>query len=502
MSEISKAASGGIALLMLAAAFPAQAQAPAEAVTAKAPAPKIAEAPAAATDVWGTFFFPEDRPPPGHDSDSLDFKFGWHGFLRSPMRLATRAREDGSRSNVRSPWLVDDDYFLSGFAYTPNQETDYAEVFLMGGNRYVTGTIGLFGSLFSDAAYPDSQRQLGIAQGFVTLRYEHDFGGIRARVRVKGGSFWDRFGYLAKYDTYLFGRTHQAGLQVATDFEKGALGLRILAGMGNHLEQLEASQGLAALRYASARLSYDRRLELGVYLLDSNENDLRQLKEIKDASLSVTGIDVRITNDFAGRLYLAAAKLRAERAQYMSPVIEVLHSYGGKGLTDNYFGTESSENGTGGLDSLAFQYDYSLAALLRNFRGYEDAARKGADVVFSAFGLYTETSSKQASADPMVNRDGRKSFKWGADLAWWPTSWLGASVRYDRVVLDLEDEANSMRILSPRLSFRARFLREGIVFIQYSRYGYGSRIRLRAGQVPLETLPDQGVFKIQAQLSF
>jgi hypothetical protein len=194
--------------------------------------------------------------------------------------------------------------------------------------------------------------------------------------------------------------------------------------------------------------------------------------------------------------------VRAVRAQYMSPALEVLHSYGGKGLTDNYFGTESSENGTGGLDSLAWQYDYSTAALLRNFPRLAPLVRKGADVVVSTFGVYTTVTSKQVSDDPTVNRDGRRYVKWGADVAWWPLSWLGASLRYDRVILDLDDDENSMRVLSPRISFRVRHMNEGIVFVQYSRYGYGSRVRLRAGQVPLETLPDTDVFKIQAQLAF
>ncbi|MDX2024078.1 MAG: hypothetical protein SF187_27810 [Deltaproteobacteria bacterium] len=461
-----------------------------------------ATTPSTATDVWGTFFFPEDRPAPGHDNQSLDFKFGWHGYLRSPMRLASRAREDGSGTNLRSPWLIDDDYYLSGFAYTRNQETDYSEIFLMGGNRYITGTVGLFGSLFSDAAYPDSQRQLGIAQGFVTLRYEHQVADVHARVRLKGGSFWDRFGYLAKYDTYVFGRTHQAGMQAATDLEYKNFVLSLIAGVGSHLEQLEASQGLATLRYGAVRLAYDQKYEVGIYRLDTGESDLRQLKDIKEATLDVTGIDARFTNDFAGRLYVAYSHLSATRAQYMSPVLEVMHSYGGKGLTDNYFGSEASDNGTGGLNTFAFQYDYSLAALLRNSRGQEDALRRGKDVLLSVFGVYTKIASKQADLDPMINRDGRRSFKWGADVAWWPTSWVGASVRYDRVVLNVDDEANSMRILSPRLSFRARFMGEGLIFLQYSRYGYGERIQLRAGQVPLETLPDQSAFKIQAQLSF
>ena len=38
--------------------------------------------------------------------------------------------------------------------------------------------------------------------------------------------------------------------------------------------------------------------------------------------------------------------------------------------------------------------------------------------------------------------------------------------------------------------------------MQYSRYFYNERIRLRPGQVQLETIPDDHVFKIQAQMTF
>ena len=34
----------------------------------------------------------------------------------------------------------------------------------------------------------------------------------------------------------------------------------------------------------------------------------------------------------------------------------------------------------------------------------------------------------------------------------------------------------------------------------YSHYMYGDKVRLRAGQVPLETIPDSDVFKLQAQV--
>ena len=58
---------------------------------------------------------------------------------------------------------------------------------------------------------------------------------------------------------------------------------------------------------------------------------------------------------------------------------------------------------------------------------------------------------------------------------------MSASLRYDRVVLDVDDSANSFRIVSPRLAFFTSFITREMLYIQYSRYLYNERIRLRSG---------------------
>jgi hypothetical protein len=63
--------------------------------------------------------------------------------------------------------------------------------------------------------------------------------------------------------------------------------------------------------------------------------------------------------------------------------------------------------------------------------------------------------------------------------------------------MDLYDAENSFRVLSPKLSFPLD--RWGELVLMYSRYSYGDKIQLRPGQVPLETMPDSNVFKVQAQ---
>jgi len=79
---------------------------------------------------------------------------------------------------------------------------------------------------------------------------------------------------------------------------------------------------------------------------------------------------------------------------------------------------------------------------------------------------------------------------------------VSASLRYDRVVLDVDDSANSFRIISPRIAFFTSFITREMLYVQYSRYIYNERIRLRTGQQNLETFPDDHVLKIQAQMTF
>lgn len=436
-------------------------------------------------------------------------RFAMHGYFRAPMRITKVPRAEGSTkpnegsSNYRTPFLVDDDYYRSGFAYTPLNETDFTELYLSVGNEKVTATLQFQGSLYSDAAKTDIARQPGISQGWLTYRTNLDFiPYFKTRLRVKGGAFWERYGHLPKYDTYIFARTHQMGENVRLEFERDDLTFWLQHGIGTHLEDISANQGLTLLHYASVGASYARTVELGGYIFDSNARDKRALSQLTDASMGIVGVDLRADTHYAGKFYGATSYISAEQATFMAPAIEVMHSYGGRGVTENYLGTQSSENGTGSLWNVGFQYDLSLADV---YKGWTDKGSplpwKG-DLSASLFGVYTFVQSKQASPDPLVNRDDRKAFKWGADAGYRITEWMSASLRYDRVVLDVDDSANSFRILSPRLAFFTSFLTREMLYIQYSRYIYNERIRLRTGQQNLETMPDDHVLKIQAQMTF
>jgi hypothetical protein len=433
------------------------------------------------------------------------FKILFHGYFRAPLRItfndrgASQAPGD-AQYNIRTPWLVDDDYFRSGFAYTRLQEQDWAELYLGVGNKWLTGEIALMGSLYSDWARPLIDHQFGISQGYLTFHWDKETPRVRFKLQVRGGAFWDRWGYLEEYDTYLFGRTHQLGGQTRGEWSTRRFTFWLLQGVGAHLDAIDANQGLTILNYAGAGFRYKNIFETGFYFNDQLEQDKRQLKEIKDADMRVYGLEAKLHLARLGHFYVGGSIITTSNATYLSPALEVVHAYGGRGITENYLGTDKSENGTGRLYNLAFEHRYSLAELLRSAGPSRLRALHGGDLQLTWFGLATYVLSKQADPDPTINKNGRTYFKWGVMMAYNALSWLGISLRYDRVTLDSNDDANGFRILTPRITLRTHWLVDGEIYVQYSRYFYGGRVALRPGQIPLETVPDSDVFKIQAQL--
>ncbi|MFT3773845.1 MAG: hypothetical protein QM820_51405 [Minicystis sp.] len=451
--------------------------------------------------------FPEDRTPPGDPQNPKALRFAMHGYFRAPLRIACRGRdnpapEEASKS-CRTPWLVDDDYFRSGFLYTRMPESDWTELWFMAGNQYLTGTVALEGTLFSDWAKPIIDKQLGISRGWLTFRYNFDLpNDIKLRLKVKGGAFSDRFGWQEKYDTYLFGRTHQMGEQVRADLDVGKFTFSALQGFGARLEAIESNQGLTLLNYVRVAASYDRMAELSLYYLRAWTQDKRQLKEIDDGSMRVMGFEARVDSGAFGKLAVDFSQVAADKSTWLSPAIEIMHSAGGRGLTENYFGTEKSDSGTGSLLNLGFQYDFSSKAFFKKILGSNPMGE--GDINLSLFGMYTKVGvpSEQGVMDPTQIHDGRQMFKWGTELGVWPLSFLGASFRYDRVIFDIHDDPSAFRIFSPRITLRTNWIGEAMIYAQYSRYMYGERVALRQGQIPLETKPDTDVFKLQAQISF
>ncbi|MBA3463074.1 MAG: hypothetical protein H0T46_24165 [Deltaproteobacteria bacterium] len=402
--------------------------------------------------------------------DAAGVRFELHGYARMPLSAKSSLRP-------REPFLVDNDYYLSGFAYTRLYEPDWSELFFSARKGNYKAEFGLFASLYSDYASARLENQLGIAQASVSAENFLDQEGLSVQL----GVFWDRFGYVEPYDTYVFGRTHQGGFKVAYALPGGG---RVQTGLGLHQAQLQQNLGLTPVAHIAGTYPVAKDLTLGAYVLRTWTRDKRQLSPIQDGTMYVAGTDARykLPGD-RGHVYGAFSFYHMDKVLYLAPALEVMHSTGGRGLTENFLGTDSSDDGSGKM--------YTLAV---------DAPIKVIDKVgVRAFGMATWVRSPQRDEmDPLANRDRRLYLKWGVEPSYRIHEKLAVSARFDRVILDLYDSENSFRVLSPKLSFPLDTW--GELFIMYSHYWYGDKITLRAGQVPLETMPDTDVFKLQAQV--
>jgi hypothetical protein len=396
-----------------------------------------------------------------------DVRFELHGYARMPL----------STQGTREAYLVDNDYYLSGFAYTRLYEPDWSELFFSAKKGNYKVEFGIFASLYSDYATPQIQNQLGIAQASVTAKHFLDV----QPLSVQLGVFWDRFGHIEPYDTYIFGRTHQGGLKVAYELPIGG---RVQAGIGLHEADLQQNEGLTPIAHLAGAVPVADGLEVGGYLLNTWTRDHRQLSPIQNGTMYVAGLDARyrLPRDF-GTAYLAAAYYSMNQVLYLAPALEVMHSTGGRGMTENFLGLDSSNNGSGSM--------YTLAT--------DEKIRITDRAAVRVFGMLTYVRSPQVDLmDAEHNKDKRTYLKWGLEPSYRLLPKLAVALRFDRVILDMYDQEDSFRVLSPKVIFPLDGW--GELYLMYSHYWYGSKVQLRPGQVPLETMPDSDVFKLQAQV--
>lgn len=395
-------------------------------------------------------------------------RFELHGYARMPLNAQATPRE---------PYLVDNDYFLSGFAYTRLYEPDWSELFFSASSGNYKAEFGLFASLYSDYAGARLENQLGIAQASVTANkfLDHD------PLSVQLGVFWDRYGHIEPYDTYIYGRTHQGGVKIKYELPGGG---RAQGGIGMHQAQLQQNLGMTPIAHLAAAYPVLPSLELGTYVLRTWTRDKRQLSPIQDGTMWVAGADARYRlPNRRGTAYVAFGFYNMDHVLYLAPALEVMHSTGGRGITENYLGLDASEDGSGRM--------YTLASDIK--------ANVTDRIGVRAFGMSTWVRSPQRDEmDPLINKDRRLYLKWGAEPSYKILPAVKLSARYDRVILDVYDAENSFRVLSPRITFPLDTW--GELFFMYSHYWYGDKVRLRPGQVPLETMPDADVFKLQAQV--
>ena len=429
---------------------------------------------------------------------------GWEidlsGYARLPLMIS------GGITGERRPYLIDDQYFLSGFAYTRVSEREWVELFVTaqrGNTRIVTG---LFSSELSDWAQAELPKgQKGIATAFIDHRWEpHEDINVDARV----GVFWERLGYIDAYDTYLFGRTHIGGGRLKLEaFDT----LYMRAGFGAHQGDPVRERGFTPMRWLVLGAKW-RWFDIAGYWVKTStqdgEYDSGELQDVltRDESfIEVLGADLFATIPRVGQVSFGISLVDAANTLFLGNAHELLHTSGGgvNGLKSRYFG----EPGTGEILAMNFDFKWRLRD---SFKGMGKTLNKvlgRSELRF--FGMSAHVVSYGQADLPDQNFHDRQWFKWGMEGVYRPLSILKGwfvGTRFDRVILDTDYDSLSFKVISPRLGFSP--LPTIDLFASYAFYDYGENIRLDSAQLRndgptsyrlINGPPDETVFKLQAQ---
>ncbi len=498
-----------------------------------------------------------------------EWRFTFHGFSRYPMRIGIGKRPScqgkppgtpvtpsgsadlttaatqipcagpgQSTTALHTPFTPDSQYL--DWRYERQQEYDWTELFFNYGNSVVTGTVGIEAFGFSDAEYIGSTNaasQLGIAQAYLTI---HPDAGISAlHLTWKVGAFWDRYGMASqydagKYDTYMFGRTHQMGETLAAEYATGDWTFRLSHGIGTRAEQIAFTAlqygmatvpggsennfpGFTLLNHAHIGASYKKWIDVNAHYLSAFTQDYRGVGVLNgqttDGHIDVYGAEATVKlGPLGGRLYAAYSHIQANNPQAVGPVIETVHSLGGgnyesgNGILDNFLGCsaatgtgtiapnpatgncETVQNSTGAthgsVDSVEVQYEYGLGTLIKRLA---DSTEAQWDAYLALFGMFSSVSSNLSAGTTGPNAtgsfllgDGVQKLKYGADLIVTPWSWLGFGVRGDVVEPTNLDKEQTFWVVSPKIILKSKWVTHEEVTIWYTHYGYGVNVTPQA----------------------
>jgi hypothetical protein len=466
--------------------------------TANADATKKEEKPAAERAVGSV-------GGPVSDADDT-WRFGFNGYFRAPMRFGIGTRDNPgpnqSGTTLHAP-LVPDDQYLS-WQHTNHSRRDWAEMFFSYGNTWAKGVLSVSGYNFTDASSYQNNTQFGIGQGWLEVTPYMPWENIR--LKVKAGSFWNRYGQMGRYDageydTYLFGRTHAMGetVRVEIDMADQPMTLGFEHGIGTKRPDASVynTSRFTMLHHAHADMLWDQSIFVGLHFLHSwtqeearftgyqppwviaNNQKLGYLSTTQpDGKMTIFGAEARFDMpDVFGYLYLGASYITLKDAMTVGPAVEVIHSYGGgdynMGVTSNYLDSESCRwnitpngcsRGNGNVLTVGAQYEAKISDLLG-----QSPFGDGQDLTWKLYTMFNKVGS-----DDKVN-DGITKLKVGTDLFFDATPVLAFATRFDYLAPNSRIPEQNFMILSPRIVFRSQLVTHEQIALQYSRYIYKQR---------------------------
>ena len=203
----------------------------------------------------------ESLTPTTTAASADEWKFDFHGYMRAPLRVSFGPPSPTSQPANTGPGCMADPMCtgsigsgtqLHGFPrvpgvnyvtwdYTNTVPGPWAQLNFSYGNSRAMMTIIVDSYSQTSAGYRNLQAQQGIDQAFLTLNFPEAFGD-RGGLVLNAGSFQNRYGTAGKYDggmyeTYLFGRTHVAGLTATANVDATPeIGVTAEGGGGSKIE--------------------------------------------------------------------------------------------------------------------------------------------------------------------------------------------------------------------------------------------------------------------------
>ena len=479
-----------------------------------------------APQVGGLVTTTGDAPAAVEEPATGEWKFDVTGYFRAPLRFSwgpptTPNPNMGSTGSggtqLRTPPLVPDANYID-WRYTNSMVGPWTELNFHYGNDRVKATVQIASYNVTDSGYRRLESNLGINEAFLSMSWP-EFVSENARLTLIAGAYTNRYGAAGRYDagryeTYLFGRTHTAGETLTYDYDWNDWTFEGEEGFGGKLEPIpfygppvgngpgNANQNLPAwdpypgpvpqestfVFHLHAGIVFKKEVIFGAHYINVFANDNERagsyqgqqgawdaagfanmqparLAQDPKPNIQIYGADVKLLGGVLGDGYLGYSHLSATNALYIADAIEVLHSFGGWQLHDNYFGTPGATDPvTGTIDSVELQYSFSFGQLFHYPQAFWG---DGPDLIGTIFGMFNHV---KAPDNPMFSLN---KLKFGTEWTYVPLAWLGLGARYDVVEPNLNLAGESFSVISPRIIFRTAFVTHEQVMIQYSRYFYG-----------------------------
>ena len=468
-----------------------------------------------------------------------------------------------------APRLPDTNY--SDWKYTNNIVAPFAELMFSIGNSLATGTISIAAENITDGGWRNLNSQLGVNEAFLTLSFPEVFKS-RGGLFLNAGIFGNRYGGMGRYDagrydTYIFGQTHVAGETLTAKLAlTDSIALVLEQGFGATADVLpgnarEISNDPSALDPNFEWIPYSGRwgelpallhhyhagvafhsnklfkeLMINAHFLHAftNSEDMNDTGENgeppyhqPDGKQIVSGAEVKANGAIFGDLYFGFSHLKTDGLARMPDALELLHSPGGYNMLRNFYGDQAlytgtarepnPNPGTGTINTLAWQYMFSLSRLLYFLNGKEFWGQ-GPDVKLSTWGMLNLVDPDK-DLRPNLRYWAEKKLKLGAELMYTPLRYLEVGFRYDRVAPDLDydsdkfnidedDDIDAMmssyapfNVVSPIVRIKTAFLTHEEVTLQYSRYIWeGDREEVRAERPHLGSRADRNAFMLAVSM--